>query len=123
MLRKHTYDEELEQSKRLLKQTNGKKVENQEAGNALALSLPDREESEDAEGKTGEKTSELAGKTSSTKEFLFEKVVTPSDVGKLNRLVIPKQYAERYFPLDPNAQSASQTLSFEDESGKHWRFR
>ncbi|URE25857.1 B3 [Musa troglodytarum] len=28
------------------------------------------------------------------KEHMFDKVVTPSDVGKLNRLVIPKQHAE-----------------------------
>ncbi|KAI7981139.1 B3 domain-containing protein Os04g0581400 [Camellia lanceoleosa] len=34
------------------------------------------------------------------KEHMFDKVVTPSDVGKLNRLVIPKQHAEKYFPLD-----------------------
>ncbi|KAG8050601.1 hypothetical protein GUJ93_ZPchr0009g2319 [Zizania palustris] len=33
------------------------------------------------------------------REHLFEKPLTPSDVGKLNRLVIPKQHAERYFPL------------------------
>ncbi|CAI8615815.1 unnamed protein product [Vicia faba] len=30
------------------------------------------------------------------KEHMFDKVVTPSDVGKLNRLVIPKQHAEKY---------------------------
>ena len=41
------------------------------------------------------------------KEHMFEKVVTPSDVGKLNRLVIPKQHAERYFPaLDASAAAA-----------------
>ncbi|URD95155.1 B3 domain-containing protein [Musa troglodytarum] len=28
------------------------------------------------------------------KEHMFDKVVTPSDVGKLNRLVVPKQHAE-----------------------------
>lgn len=58
-----------------------------------------------------------------TREHLFDKVVTPSDVGKLNRLVIPKQHAERCFPLDLSANSPGQTLSFEDVSGKHWRFR
>ncbi|PWA91984.1 AP2/B3 transcription factor family protein [Artemisia annua] len=30
--------------------------------------------------------------------LLFEKELTPSDVGKLNRLVKPKKYAVRYFP-------------------------
>jgi len=57
------------------------------------------------------------------REHLFDKAVTPSDVGKLNRLVIPKQHAERCFPLDLSANSPGQTLSFEDVSGKHWRFR
>ncbi|RLN18662.1 putative B3 domain-containing protein [Panicum miliaceum] len=66
------------------------------------------------------------------KEHMFEKVVTPSDVGKLNRLVIPKQHAERYFPaLDAAAAAAAAAagagkglvLSFEDRAGKAWRFR
>lgn len=63
---------------------------------------------------------------------MFEKPLTPSDVGKLNRLVIPKQHAEKYFPLGASTASASGSdsgeckgllLSFEDESGKCWRFR
>uniref|UniRef100_A0A0E0MAR9 TF-B3 domain-containing protein n=1 Tax=Oryza punctata TaxID=4537 RepID=A0A0E0MAR9_ORYPU len=58
------------------------------------------------------------------KEHMFEKVVTPSDVGKLNRLVIPKQHAERYFPLDAAAAGGKGlVLSFEDRTGKAWRFR
>ncbi|CAH2073886.1 unnamed protein product [Thlaspi arvense] len=64
------------------------------------------------------------------KESLFEKSLTPSDVGKLNRLVIPKQHAEKYFPLNAVLSSGADTstekgmlLSFEDESGKCWRFR
>ncbi|KAF7804266.1 B3 domain-containing protein [Senna tora] len=58
------------------------------------------------------------------KEAMFEKPLTPSDVGKLNRLVIPKQHAEKYFPLGGGDQSSSGvSLSFEDESGKCWRFR
>ncbi|XP_040384394.1 putative B3 domain-containing protein Os10g0537100 [Oryza brachyantha] len=59
------------------------------------------------------------------KEHMFEKVVTPSDVGKLNRLVIPKQHAERYFPLDAAAAGGGKglVLSFEDRTGKAWRFR
>ncbi|RLM78647.1 uncharacterized protein C2845_PM12G23440 [Panicum miliaceum] len=57
------------------------------------------------------------------KEHMFDKVVTPSDVGKLNRLVIPKQYAEKYFPLDAAANEKGLLLSFEDSAGKHWRFR
>ncbi|XP_041025102.1 B3 domain-containing protein At2g36080-like [Juglans microcarpa x Juglans regia] len=54
------------------------------------------------------------------KEPMFEKSLTPSDVGKLNRLVIPKQHAEKYFPL---SGESGLLLSFEDESSKCWRFR
>uniref|UniRef100_A0A0A9DVJ9 TF-B3 domain-containing protein n=1 Tax=Arundo donax TaxID=35708 RepID=A0A0A9DVJ9_ARUDO len=61
------------------------------------------------------------------REQLFEKPLTPSDVGKLNRLVIPKQHAERYFPLGGggggDASEKGLLLSFEDEAGKPWRFR
>jgi B3 DNA binding domain len=57
------------------------------------------------------------------KEHMFEKPLTPSDVGKLNRLVIPKQYAEKYFPLDSESGEKGLLLNFEDESGKAWRFR
>ncbi|XP_015951424.1 B3 domain-containing protein At2g36080 isoform X2 [Arachis duranensis] len=61
-------------------------------------------------------------------ERMFEKPLTPSDVGKLNRLVIPKQHAEKYFPLTASATESGTEckgllLSFEDESGKCWRFR
>ncbi|KAI7735401.1 hypothetical protein M8C21_033002 [Ambrosia artemisiifolia] len=52
---------------------------------------------------------------------MFEKPLTPSDVGKLNRLVIPKQHAENYFPLAD--QQTGLVLCFEDEYGKLWRFR
>ncbi|GAV72653.1 B3 domain-containing protein [Cephalotus follicularis] len=57
------------------------------------------------------------------KEPMFEKPLTPSDVGKLNRLVIPKQHAEKYFPLSGDSGDKGLLLSFEDESGKYWRFR
>ncbi|KAI0520482.1 hypothetical protein KFK09_007958 [Dendrobium nobile] len=57
------------------------------------------------------------------KEHMFEKVVTPSDVGKLNRLVIPKQHAEKYFPLDSSTHDKGLLLNFEDRNGKPWRFR
>ncbi|KAJ4821968.1 hypothetical protein Tsubulata_005946 [Turnera subulata] len=57
------------------------------------------------------------------KEHMFDKVVTPSDVGKLNRLVIPKQHAEKYFPLDSSANEKGLLLNFEDRGGKPWRFR
>ncbi|ESW17331.1 hypothetical protein PHAVU_007G230700 [Phaseolus vulgaris] len=66
--------------------------------------------------------------TEDEKEPMFEKPLTPSDVGKLNRLVIPKQHAEKYFPLSgggggDSGECKGLLLSFEDESGKCWRFR
>ncbi|CAN4077438.1 unnamed protein product [Withania somnifera] len=58
------------------------------------------------------------------REPMFDKVVTPSDVGKLNRLVIPKQHAEKYFPLDSSGNDkGGLVLNFEDSNGKPWRFR
>lgn len=57
------------------------------------------------------------------REHMFDKVVTPSDVGKLNRLVIPKQHAEKFFPLDTSTHDKGLLLSFEDRNGKPWRFR
>ncbi|XP_057536123.1 B3 domain-containing protein At2g36080-like isoform X2 [Amaranthus tricolor] len=66
-------------------------------------------------------------------EYMFEKPLTPSDVGKLNRLVIPKQHAEKYFPLAGDSSVVDKSnnpgagggvlLAFEDESGKCWKFR
>ena len=53
------------------------------------------------------------------REHMFDKVLTPSDVGKLNRLVVPKQHAERFFP----AAGAGTQLCFEDRGGVPWRFR
>ncbi|GFP96625.1 ap2/erf and b3 domain-containing transcription factor rav1, partial [Phtheirospermum japonicum] len=57
------------------------------------------------------------------REQLFEKAVTPSDVGKLNRLVIPKQHAEKHFPLQSGNICKGVLLNFEDIGGKVWRFR
>ncbi|KAI7728313.1 hypothetical protein M8C21_015080 [Ambrosia artemisiifolia] len=58
------------------------------------------------------------------KQNMFEKPLTPSDVGKLNRLVIPKQYAEKYFPRGRGTDLQNGlVLSFEDEGGKLWGFR
>ncbi|CAD6239564.1 unnamed protein product [Miscanthus lutarioriparius] len=60
------------------------------------------------------------------RKLLFEKVVTPSDVGKLNRLVVPKQQAEKHFPLKHGPETITGKgvlLNFEDGEGKVWRFR
>ncbi|EEE64597.1 hypothetical protein OsJ_19449 [Oryza sativa Japonica Group] len=72
MLRKHTYLEELTQNKRAF----------------AAISPPPPKHP--ASSPTS---------SSAAREHLFDKTVTPSDVGKLNRLVIPKQHAEKHFPL------------------------
>ncbi|KAJ6793463.1 AP2/ERF and B3 domain-containing protein isoform X2 [Iris pallida] len=91
MLRKHTYGDELLQSRRVLLLGGGQK-----------------------------RKAAAGGGGETEREELFEKAVTPSDVGKLNRLVIPKVHAEKHFPLKPG----SLLLSFEDVSdGKVWRFR
>lgn len=95
MLRKHTYDEELEQNKTSTSDINLE----------VAVSIPQEPH-----------------------EHLFDKTVTPSDVGKLNRIVIPKQFAEKYFPLDVDVASGEGKgkgilLNFEDSTNKTWRFR
>eukprot|EP00253_Pinus_taeda_P029680 PITA_29680 len=92
MLRKHTYDEELDQNK------------------SCSHINPEVARSNHLE----------------PREHLFDKTVTPSDVGKLNRLVIPKQHAEKYFPLDVasgGSKGKGVLLSFEDGTDKTWRFR
>ncbi|XP_047341789.1 AP2/ERF and B3 domain-containing transcription factor At1g50680-like [Impatiens glandulifera] len=56
---------------------------------------------------------------------LFQKELTPSDVGKLNRLVIPKKYAIRYFPRTSGEEDEADDtlLIFLDTSMRTWRFR
>lgn len=95
MLRKHTYIDELQQSAR-----------NYSNGNRWCIDNNNNNRSEQQNTKS--------------REGLFEKAVTPSDVGKLNRLVIPKQHAEKHFPLQ---SSKGLLLNFEDVNGKVWRFR
>ncbi|KAL5207380.1 hypothetical protein ABZP36_031815 [Zizania latifolia] len=79
--------------------------------------------SDDGAGESGRGGGGGDGVEAVEKEHMFDKVVTPSDVGKLNRLVIPKQYAEKYFPLDAAANEKGLLLNFEDRAGKPWRFR
>ncbi|XP_023549821.1 AP2/ERF and B3 domain-containing transcription factor RAV1-like [Cucurbita pepo subsp. pepo] len=94
MLRKHTYNEELEQRKR-------------QRGAIAAANTAVHHSGSD-----------------SKREVLFEKTVTPSDVGKLNRLVIPKQHAEKNFPMGEGVGSGKgMLLNLEDMGGKVWRFR
>lgn len=60
--------------------------------------------------------------------LLFQKELTPSDVGKLNRLVIPKRYAVKHFPNVPNPDServeqVQVQLEFYDREMSLWIFR
>jgi len=97
MLRKHTYNEELKQSRKKY-DANGKRPDNVLGG--------------------------IEKRLKSTQQ-LFEKSLTLSDVGKLNRLVIPKQHALKHLPLQGCSGCASKwlLLNFEDVEGKVWRFR
>ncbi|KAK1416165.1 hypothetical protein QVD17_31953 [Tagetes erecta] len=95
MLRKHTYNDELEQSKRNCSLQKTRLSDGFGSGQF----------------------------SNSAREQLFEKTVTPSDVGKLNRLVIPKQHAEKHFPLQIGNTSKGVLLHFEDLGMKVWRFR
>nr|AGS83386.1 tempranillo [Olea europaea] len=104
MLRKHTYSDELEQSRKNygLFDGSGQRIMNKD-GLFSSFGGGDR--------------------AVKSREQLFEKAVTPSDVGKLNRLVIPKQHAEKHFPLKSGNNSKGVLLNFEDMGGKVWRFR
>lgn len=105
MLRKHTYNDELEQSKRNYGlDANGKRVIKHGEGDGAATAFG-------------------SDRVLKARDQLFEKAVTPSDVGKLNRLVIPKQHAEKHFPLQSGSTSKGLLLNFEDVTGKVWRFR
>jgi hypothetical protein len=68
----------------------------------------------------------MEGKKVTEVEFLFSKILTPSDVGKPSRLLIPKKFAEKYFPKISKTKSfgKEQILAFEDSSTRLvWNFR
>ncbi|PIA24942.1 hypothetical protein AQUCO_14200013v1 [Aquilegia coerulea] len=65
---------------------------------------------------------------------LFQKELTPSDVGKLNRIVIPKKYALKYFPqIYEESENENENkdeggiddlqLVFFDRHMRSWEFR
>ncbi|KAK3165150.1 hypothetical protein QOZ80_1AG0029540 [Eleusine coracana subsp. coracana] len=117
MLRKHTYFDELAQNRRAFKDLSS-------APTTTASSLV---------GATADQSASASPRPAAAREHLFDKSVTPSDVGKLNRLVIPKQHAEKHFPLQNlpsstgggggNEGTKGVLLNFEDAGGKVWRFR
>ncbi|KAF1880750.1 hypothetical protein Lal_00011809 [Lupinus albus] len=62
--------------------------------------------------------------------LLFQKELTPSDVGKLNRLVIPKKHAVTYFPYVCGIAEAKNNdidvdieVTFYDNLMRSWKFR
>jgi hypothetical protein len=55
-------------------------------------------------------------------EFMFSKMLTQSDVSKLNRLLILRKEAKKYFSMGSGAidQEGASFLNFEDSDGKLW---
>lgn len=55
---------------------------------------------------------------------MFDKVLTPEDVGvgRQNRLVIPKQHAEKYLLFDASSTDNGLVISCEDHAGNMWLF-
>ncbi|URE27486.1 hypothetical protein MUK42_17064 [Musa troglodytarum] len=54
---------------------------------------------------------------------MFLKELTPSDVGKLNRLVIPKKHATKYFPQVASVTADEVMVEFVDREDRPWTFR
>ncbi|KAH7425085.1 hypothetical protein KP509_11G039200 [Ceratopteris richardii] len=152
LLRRHTFDDELEQSLRQApaRVLNGGGISNQEdlvGKNGIGRSTMEGIEDRSMDSRMHSSTGLSVGGATSAKEHpwytpgssspssshnwsvnqrrehLFDKSLTPSDVGKLNRLVIPKQHAERCFPLSAGSNEKGMMLNLEDPSGKLWRFR
>ncbi|KAG2304856.1 hypothetical protein Bca52824_033507 [Brassica carinata] len=78
-------------------------------------------------GTVGSKEDQESNKRFSCTE-LFRKELTPSDVGKLNRLVIPKKYAVKHLPFISNDREEGGIgedveVVFYDRGMRQWRFR
>ncbi|KAL2453376.1 AP2/ERF and B3 domain-containing transcription factor [Abeliophyllum distichum] len=87
--------------------------------------------SQKGEIEIGLNVSSLHGAGEFSCKLLFQKELTPSDVGKLNRLVIPKKYAVKYFQnVTENTQDDAENgrvdevqLEFYDTQMRVWKFR
>lgn len=125
MLRKHTYDEEQNHHSKKIKMIAARSIamNNAEASGLGAPVCQENQGSVDENVNVPSSSTAAADRAGLPREHLFDKAVTPSDVGKLNRLVIPKQHAEKYFPLDVNSSNKGLLLNFEDSTAKVWRFR
>jgi hypothetical protein len=57
-------------------------------------------------------------------EFMFSKMLKKRDTGKLGCLLVPRQEAEKYFPMGSGEinESGASFLTFEDSIGKIWHF-
>lgn len=64
---------------------------------------------------------EISGTSKSVITPLFEKTLSVSDAGNLGRLVLPKKYAEAYFP--PISKTEGLPLNVHDLKGKEWTFQ
>ncbi|CAI9768772.1 unnamed protein product [Fraxinus pennsylvanica] len=85
--------------------------------------------SQKGEIEIGLNLSSLHGDGEFSCRLLFQKELTPSDVGKLNRLVIPKKYAVKYFQNVTaeddveNGRVDEVQLEFYDRQMRLWKFR
>ncbi|KAK4787429.1 hypothetical protein SAY86_011262 [Trapa natans] len=93
MLRAQTYHEELQQM--MMKQKHGH-GQDQPPGQAQAQA---------------------------PRRILFQKLLTPSDVGKQNRLVIPKRHAEKYFPMKKHITVTAEAKPTNNSSGSRAKVR
>lgn len=84
--------------------------------------------SQQGENEIGLNLSSIHGDGEFSCTLLFQKELTPSDVGKLNRLVIPKRYAVKHFPNVPDPSEFDERveevqLEFYDRGMSLWKFR
>ncbi|XP_022135533.1 AP2/ERF and B3 domain-containing transcription factor At1g50680-like [Momordica charantia] len=92
-----------------------------------------RDRSESSQSSVGPSAGKMHKNGGTSIKQLFQKELTPSDVGKLNRLVIPKKYAVKYFPPISACEKENEEgiidddrdvqLVFFDKMMRQWKFR